>query len=151
MVQQVLEPLIRGQVHSLPGQHRQFVAAAIFRVFVVALDPTERDLVSFCEFQEFLPEVGILGRLLGCRGPPPVAPPSYDIPPVQVIHHILGIAVDRGRDLWFLDVPKGYDDGQELHAVVGGVPETAGKLLPVPVSGSVATVGKVPAAVIAPS
>ena len=53
----------QGLLQPLPFSHRQLVAAVVFGVGGVALDPVVADIVHFHQIQEGLPEVGVQSGL----------------------------------------------------------------------------------------
>ena len=75
----------------VPSGHGELIAAFVFGVLVVSLDPMEPDLVLVLEIVEDFPEFDVFDRLL-CRGfPAPFFPACH--PFFEAVEDVLGIAV----------------------------------------------------------
>ena len=97
-------------------------------VAVVAAHPAPFDLVAGGVHQhiEALPQVYVFDRLLGGGFPAPGFPASN--PFSHAFEHVLAVHVQRDMAGPFQG-GQGFNHGQQLHAVVGGVKFTAKQLL----------------------
>ena len=99
------------------GLSCQLVAAFVFFVTMVSLDPCPLHIMAAADPQERLPEVPVKDRFLLRIHPVPFYP-SRD-PFGHPVYHIGGI----GHHLYPagpLELSKGLDYGSHLHPVVGG-------------------------------
>ena len=107
--------------------HGKPVAAFIFGMTCVSLDPVEGHLMLFQQRQELLPEVYIeCGLLVGFY-------PALFLPAVypalcDAVHHIFAVG-GKYHPARLLECGKSRDNAEELHSVVGGGAVAARKLL----------------------
>src|SRR5215213_901220 len=95
---------------------RQLVAAVVLGVVGVAFGPAPGDLVLAGEGQEFLPQFGILDRLL-LLGPPAVALPADD-PGGDAVLDVLAVG-DHRHAAAAIEQAQPLDRRAQLHPVVG--------------------------------
>src|SRR4051794_25545223 len=95
---------------------RQLVAAVVLGVVGVAFGPAPGDLVLAGEGQEFLPQFGILDRLL-LLGPPAVALPADD-PGGDAVLDVLAVG-DHRHAAAAIELAQPLDRRAQLHPVVG--------------------------------
>ena len=91
------------------------IDSVVLGMAAVAFDPVPLDSVRRCRGDEFLPQLGILDRLL-IRGAPPIPLPVVD-PPRNAVADILAVCVefDSARSLQGF---QSADRGEQFHAIV---------------------------------
>ena len=107
--------------------HRKAVAAFVFGVSRVSLDPVEGNVVLFKKRQQLLPQVNVEGRLLVGLYPALFLPAVYPAL-CDTIDYVLAVGGEYDPAGLF-QRGKPRDNAEELHSVVGGGSVAAGKLL----------------------
>ena len=112
---------------DIPLLYRKAVAALVFGVPGVSLDPVEGNVVLFQQGQEPLPQVNIEGRLLVGLYPALFLPAVY--PALgDTVYHVLAVGGEYHLT-WLFQGGKSRYNAEELHSVVGGGAVAAGKFL----------------------
>lgn len=107
---------------AFPGLDGEAVAAFVLGVVVVAANPVEGEVVDVSEVVEDAPEVFVLDGLL-CGGAPASGLPLVE-PFLEAVEDVLAVGPDLDAGGSF-DGAETFDDGAELHAIVGGLGVTA--------------------------
>ena len=86
------------------------------------------------QVEKLIPQVWIEGGVLALVPSPSVPPPAVGMAPVEHVHDVTGIAVDRDLGLSPFQGSQADDGPKDLHAVVGGLAESAREFLPPPIA-----------------